>query len=400
MSVAEMCVHSCPLRPLGSEYAGGMNLYVRKLSQELGRLGLEIDIFTRRHDTAEPEVLPVAERVRLIHIDDGEPKDVPVMRMADRLPQFMANFNRFRQLQHMDYDLVHSHYWLSVWAMEKLRERWLVPHVATFHTLGEVKNRVQPVETEPQLRLAIERECIAAVDGIIAFTGEEKDNLIGIYGAREDSITVIPAGVDLALFHPGDKAKARRRLGLSPESKLLLFAGRLDPIKGVDILLNSMTCLNDVSNLHLLVAGGDTVSGGEMDRLVAMAGELGIADKVTFLGTVEHERMPLFYNAADVCVVPSYHESFGLAALEALACGTPVVAARVGGLATIIIDGETGYLLNELSPEALARCLRALLEDGELRKRMGEAAVLSAREYTWSAVARRVLGVYEALIAR
>jgi D-inositol-3-phosphate glycosyltransferase len=390
MRVAEMCAHSCPMKPLGSEYAGGMNLYVRQLSQELGKLGLEIDIFTRRHDTAEPEVMPVAERVRLIHIDDGEPEDVPVMRMADRLPQFLDSFNRFRQLQHMDYDLVHSHYWLSAWAMEKLRERWLVPHVATFHTLGEVKNWLQPVETEPQLRLAVERECIAAADGIIAFTGEEKDNLIGIYGAREDSVTIIPAGVDLVLFHPVGKAKARRQLGFDLESKLLLFAGRLDPIKGVDILLNSMTCLTEAGDVHLLVVGGDTVGGGEMARLVALAGELGITDKVTFLGAIEHERMPLFYNAADVCVVPSYHESFGLAALEALACGTPVVAARVGGLATIIIDGETGYLLNELSPEALARCLRLILEGGALRERMGEAAVLSAGDYTWPAVARRV----------
>lgn len=398
MRIAEISIHSCPMRALGSGNAGGMNLYVRQLSQELARLGIEIDIFTRWHDSAEPEVMLIAEKARLIHIATGEPEDMPIVNIYCYLPQFLSNFHRFVEGQGIRYDLLHSHYWLSVWAAEQLKDQVRVPHVATFHTLGEVKNRAQPAQTEPELRLEVERKSIAAADHIIAFTAEEKDNLVRIYGAQPDKVKVVPAGVDLTLFHPTDRDKARYQLGLSRHAKVLLFAGRLDPIKGVDILLGTVARLASISEIQLLIIGGDSAVGNEMARLGSVASRLGIDDRVTFLGTVEHERMPIFYAAADVCVVPSYHESFGLVALEALACGTPVVASRVGGLATIVRDGETGYLLDELSPEAFAQRLEVLLDNRELRQRMGVAACSSVTEYTWSTVARQVLGIYEELI--
>ena len=396
MRIAEISVHGCPLRPLGSKDTGGMNVYVRQLSQELGRLGVEVDVFTRWHDPKEPELVGIGEKARLIHIAAGEQVDVPKMNIYHCLPQFLCNIRRFMEREGIAYDLLHSHYWLSAWAAEQLKAEPRIPHVATFHTLGAVKNRARPSEMEPELRLDTERKAIAAADRVIAFTAEERDDLISIYGANRDKVSIIPCGIDLGLFHPMDKQKARRELGLG-NSKILLFAGRIQPFKGIDILLRTMARLPDSGEMRLLIVGGDSASADEMARLCSVVSELGIGDKVTFLGTVEHGKMPLFYGAADVCVVPSYHESFGLVALEALACGTPVVASRVGGLATIIKDGETGYLVGELSHEAFARHLELLLGDEELRKLMGNAAHLSAKKYVWSTVARQVLRVYEEL---
>ncbi len=398
MRIAEISVHGCLLRPLGSKDTGGMNLYLRQLSWELGKLGVEVDVFTRWHDPTEPEVMKIGEKARLIHIAAGEQEDMPKPDIYHCLPQFLSHLRRFLEREGTAYDLLHSHYWLSAWAAEELKAQLIIPHVATFHTLGEVKNRARPAEMEPELRLEAERKAIALADSIIAFTAEEKDNLVHIYGAQPDQVKIIPCGVDLKLFHPTDMEEARSELGLPRHSKILLFAGRIEPFKGIDILLRAVVCLEDKDDLRLLILGTDSESDGEVARLRSLSGELGIGDKVTFLGVVEHERMPLFYNAADVCVVPSYHESFGLVALEALACSTPVVASRVGGLATVIKDGETGYLIDKLSHEAFAQRLELLLGDEELRRRMGGAARSSVMKYTWSKVAGQVLRVYEELI--
>jgi D-inositol-3-phosphate glycosyltransferase len=398
MRIAEISVHGCPLSPLGSRDTGGMNLYLRQLSLELGKLGVEVDVFTRWHDPKEPEVMEIGEKARLIHIAAGEQEHMSQMDIYYCLPQFLSNLHRFLEREGRAYDLLHSHYWLSSWVAAQLQVRLWIPHVATFHTLGEVKNRARPAEMEPDLRLDVERKVIALADGIIAFTAEEKDNLVRIYGAQPAKIKVIPCGVDLNLFHPLDKEKARSELGLLDHSKILLFAGRIQPFKGTDILLRAVASFEDKDDLRLLILGGDLESASEVARLRSLSGELGIGDKVTFFGAVEHGMMPLFYCAADVCVVPSYHESFGLVALEALACSTPVVASRVGGLATIIRDGETGCLIDELSHEAFARRLELLLGDEELRRRMGEAARSSVMKYTWSKVAGQVLRVYTELI--
>jgi D-inositol-3-phosphate glycosyltransferase len=397
MRIAEISVHGCPIRPLGSKDTGGMNVYVRQLSQELGRLGVEVDVFTRWHDPKEPEVMAIGEKARLIHIAAGEQKDRPKTDIYYSLPQFLSNLRRFLEREGKAYDLLHSHYWLSAWAAEQLKVQLKIPHVVTFHTLGEVKNRARPAEMEPELRLDGERKVIAVADSIIAFTAEEKDNLVRIYEAQPAKVKVIPCGVDLALFHPMDKEKARSELGFLDHSKILLFAGRIQPFKGIDILLRTVASLEDRDDLCLLILGADSESGDEVARLRSLSGELGIGDTVTFLGAVEHERMPLFYCAADICVVPSYHESFGLVALEALACSTPMVASRVGGLATFIQNGETGYLIDELSPEAFAQRLELLLADEELRRRMGDAARSSVMKYSWSKVADKVLRVYEEL---
>jgi len=374
-----------------------MHLYIRQLSQELGRLGAEVDVFTRWHNTAESEVMEIGEKVRLIHIAAGEQEDILKTDIYHCLPQFSSNLCRFLDREGVAYDLLHSHYWLSAWVAEQLQSQLGIPHVSTFHTLGEVKNRARPAEMEPELRIETERKAIASADRIIAFSDEEKDSLLHVYGAQPDALKVIPCGVDLELFHPMDREKVRSELGLPGDSKILLFAGRIEPFKGIDTILRAVACLRDKKDLCLLVLGGDSDSDGELTRLRYLANELGIKERVILWGTVEHDRIPLFYNAAHVCVVASYHESFSLVAVEALACNTPVVAPRVGGLATIIKDRETGYLIDEISGEAFAQRLEPLLGDEELRRRMENAARPSVMKYAWSIVARQVLSVYEEL---
>ena len=396
MRIAEISVHGCPLRPLGSNDAGGMNLHVRQLSRELGKLGVEVDVFTRWHDSGEPEMM-IGEKARLIHIAAGNREDMSKTDIYQHLPHFLDNLRRFLEREKTPYDVLHSHYWLSASVAERLKEQLRIPHVVTFHTLGEIKNRARPAEMEPEWRLEAERKAIALTDRIIVFTAEERANLERIYGVDPDKVKVIPGGVDLELFHPMSDEEARRELGFSSQAKVLLFAGRQLPLKGIDILLGAMARLNGIG--HLILVGGDSATVGETVRLRSLATKLGIGDKVTFTGMVDHGRMPLFYNAADVCVVPSYYESFGLVVAEALACGTPVVASRVGGLTTLVNDGETGYLVDELSAAAFASCLERLLGDDELRRRMGDTARSSVMKYAWSKVARQVLQVYEELTA-
>ena len=397
MRIAKICVNRCPLMPLGGKDTGGMHLYVRELSRELGRMGVEVDLFTRWHSSMDSEVMDVGDNVRLIHIAAGEQEDILKTDIYECLPQFTSNLRRFIESESVTYNLIHSHYWLSALTGEQIQERLGIPHIATFHTLGEVKNRVRPAEREPDLRIEAEKMAVNSADCVIAVSAEEKNDLVNIYEARPDNVKVIPCGVDLGLFQPADKAKVRCTLGLPEKSKVLLFVGRIEPFKGIDVILRTLAGLGGGGDLHLLIVGGDADSDGELDRLRSLATELGIEEIVTFWGTVEHERIPQFYNAADICVIASYHESFGLVALEALASGTPVVAPRVGGLSTIISDGETGYLIDNRSVGDFTRHLERLLDDDALLQRMGHAARPSVMKYAWPLVAHQVLSIYEEL---
>ncbi len=383
---------------LGAKDTGGMNVYVRNLSREMGRLGWQVDVFTRRHDPAEPQIRQLGENARVIHLEAG-PCELPKDDIYHLLPEFVSNLLRFQEEADLGYDLMHSHYWLSGWVAEELRRRWGLPHIASFHTLGEVKNRARLGEHETELRIETEKGVIAGADQVIAFSPHERDQIIQLYDGLPSKIKVIPAGVDPGMFQPLDRMEARRKLGIS-DSNILLYVGRIEPLKGLDVLLQAVACLKERGGLRLLVIGGDGQSDGEVARLGSLAAELGIAEVVTFMGTVEHETLPLFYNAADICVVPSYYESFGLVAIEALACGIPVVASSVGGLVTTVRDGETGYLIPQHRPEAFAQRLDWLLSDGELRRRLGAAARASVARYSWPLIAQQVLDAYRALAER
>jgi len=395
LRVAVISVHGSPLAQLGGKDIGGMNLYVRQLSKELGQGGIKLDVFTHWYDPDLPQEVEFGENVRVVHLKAGESRPMKD-ELYQHLPEFTSNLCRFQTENGLSYDLLHSHYWLSGRVAAFLSEWWGIPYVATFHTLGQVKNRARVGEQETELRITTERRVIARADRIIATTTHEKNQMVRFYSAQPDKIAVIPCGVDLALFRPMDRDEAREKLGLS-DKKIILFVGRIEPLKGIDLLLNAVAPLEDKNDLRVLIIGGDPGEAEETARLGQLAANLGIGEKVAFLGAVEHERLPLFYSAANVCVVPSYYESFSLVALEALACGTPVIAARVGGLPSIIRDGETGYLIPWHCPEPFTERLELLLANESLARSLGLAGHASAAKFGWPIVAEQVKEAYESL---
>jgi D-inositol-3-phosphate glycosyltransferase len=397
--IALLSYHTSPLARLGGRDTGGLNVYVRELARELAERGHAVDVFTRRSDPNAPELAPIVPGARVIHIDAGPAELLEKEALAAHLDEFGAGVLAFAEREGLRYDVLHSHYWLSGVVAERLKERWGAPHVAMFHTLGEVKNRSRISEREPEGRIEAERMIARRAERVVVASRDEQQLLAQLYDARTDRIAVVPCGVNLDLFHPIEKQDARRQLGLRDDDRILLFVGRIEPLKGVDILLGAAAQLEAESDCFVLVIGGDnTAREGELAHLRHLASELGIAEQVNFLGAVDHERLPLFYSAADVCVVPSFYESFGLVALEAMACGTPVVASRVGGLAGTVRDAETGYLIPWRCPEPFAERIELLLDNEELRRAFGQAAREAVERYRWGNVAEAMVALYGELI--
>jgi D-inositol-3-phosphate glycosyltransferase len=395
--VAMLSVHGCPLAELGSGEAGGMQLYIRALSRQLGQLGLAVDVYTRRTSPALPTVVPFGPNARVIHLTAGDPAPVDKNAVFDLLPEFVCNLQSFRCAEEVSYQIVHSHYWLSGWVGNLLARHWDVPHVTMFHTLARLKNRALAENTESVGRIDAETRIVSAVDRIVVASEHERQALVDLYGARRERIEVIPGGVDLERFQPLDRAIARQVLGLSGE--VLLFVGRMDPIKGLDVLLRAVALLKARPALQLVVVGGSG-NEGELRRNRALVDELGLAERVQFRGAAPHEELPLYYNAADLAVIPSRYESFGLAAVEALACGTPVVASHVGGLPTIVRDGENGLLVPWRTPETFAERIAALLDDPDRLTALAARARPSVLRFGWDAVALRVADLYSLLSAK
>jgi len=293
---------------------------------------------------------------------------------------------------------VHSHYWLSGWVGQALKARWNVPHVIMFHTLGEAKNRAHLSEHEPDYRIAGERILAQGADRIICASEGEREALVTLYRVSPERISLVPCGVDTDRFRPRNRVAARRRLGLPGNEPVVLFVGRIEPLKGIDILLRAAA--QTYGGFRLLVVGGDQQDADRKAELRALAAELAIDDRVLFLDAVPHDQLPLYYNAADVCVVPSYYETFGLVALEAMACGVPVVASRVGGLLETVRDGQTGYLVPWRCPEPFAERLELLLSNEPLRRSLGRLARAAVERFRWSEVAAQVEDVYHELVSR
>ncbi|MCC6236181.1 MAG: glycosyltransferase [Dehalococcoidia bacterium] len=402
--IAVLSLHTSPLAPLGGSKAGGMNAYIHEVSIALATSGWEIDVFTRRDDPALPEVVAFAPGARLIHIEAGPAVVLETEELAGLVDEFAAGVEAFRAHEGLRYELVHAHYWLSVAAGELLATRWGVPHLAMFHTLAEVKLRARASEREPQARLEAERRLVLACDRVVAATEHERQLLRQIYGVPRDRVAVVPLGVDREAFRPRDRTAARATLAsrgvpVSDEARVLLAVGRLEPLKGFDILVRALAQLTVDAEVVLWIAGGDERSAPERARLEAVAHEVGVGDRVRFLGAVPHEELPTYYNAADVVVVPSFYESFGLVALEAMASGVPVVASRVGGLVATVSDGRTGYLVPWRCPEPFAEKVDLLLRNEPLRRALGEAGRASMERFSWESVAERLSALYRETIA-
>lgn len=399
--LAFISTHTSPLAQPGTTKAGGMNVYIRELTRQLGHLGYQVDIFTRRDDPDAPEEVRCADNVSVLNVTAGPPAPLDREAVYALVPEFTAAVRGLIARRGAAYDLVHSHYWLSGLTAAELADAWQRPHLAMFHTLGAVKNRARRGERESALRIAQEQRLVARADHLICATPHEREFLANLYGADPRRVSVVPGGVDLAQFSPADPGTARRRLGLAG-GPVVLFVGRLEPLKGADILLQAAAIAEVDRPLTLLIVGGDGragATGGEQERLQRLAAELGIVAQVRFVGPVDRSLLPTYYRAADVCVVPSYYESFGLVAVEALASGVPVIATRVGGLSYTVQDGRTGYLVPWRCAEPFAERLEVLLANADLRARFRRAARDSVRQFAWSAVAARVAAVYESLLA-
>ncbi len=396
-NIAVISVHTSPLARPGTRDSGGMNVYIRELSRQLCRRAHTMDIFTRRTDADSPQVVDLDERTRVIQVEAG-PFGAEKGSLHRYLPEFRRGLIRFQEEQGRAYDLVHSHYWLSGWVGQALKVRWNVPHVIMFHTLGEAKNRAHLSEREPDYRIAGERLVAQGADRIICGSEGERRVLIDHYGVSPLRAVQVPCGVDAAHFRPRSRVAARRRLGLSVDEPLVLYVGRIEPLKGIDILLRAVADME--GRFCLLVVGGDRKDYRRKSELRRLAEEIGIKERVSFQDAVSHDRLPLYYNAADICVVPSYYESFGLVALEAMACGVPVVASRVGGLLETVRDGETGYLVPWRCPEPFAERLEMLLANEPLRRSLGRVARAAVERFRWSEVAARVEDVYHELVSQ
>jgi D-inositol-3-phosphate glycosyltransferase len=392
--IAMLSVHTSPLATLGGREAGGMNVYVRELSRALADRGYAVDVFTRRDSADAPETQPFGPNARVVNIDAGPAAPIEKEAIAGHLGDFEKAVVAFAERDGLTYDVVHSHYWMSGVVARPLAERWGAPHVAMFHTLGEVKNRARATEHEPRSRIDAERAVAMAADRIVVASTHEKHLLTALYGADADRIAVVPCGVDLDLFAPMEKEAARGKLGLKPGERVILFVGRIEPLKGIDILISAAAQLHEDENFVVLIVGGDERAAKQIEELTAHARRLDIDHHISWVGSVPHADLPLYYNAADVCVVPSYYESFGLVAVEAMACGTPVVASRVGGLTSTIMDGETGYLIPWRCPEPFAERLELLLDNDELRASFGLAGREYVERFRWANVADAVGALY------
>ena len=393
--IAFISFHASPLAAPGQGKSGGMNVYVRQLARALGQAGVAVDVFTRETRPAGNPVENLSDQVRVVHLPAGAP-ETPLEDLYGCLPQFRQEMLAFQEQQGLEYQLVHSHYWLSGWAGRAFSQALDIPHIVTFHTLSRIKMQSRAGEREPQQRQQVEAELLADADGIIAFSPHERDAMARLYGADAGRIHLIPCGVDLRTFRPLDREESRQRLGLNGD-KVLLYVGRIESLKGVELLVHTVAQLDTCEPVRALVVGDDNGQDNELARIRRLAETLQVEDAFDFVGRVPQEELPIYYSAADVCVVPSFYESFGLAALEAMACGTPVVASRVGGISTVVQHGRTGYLKSWRCPEAFANSLEMLISSKSLQHSMGQAARRRAEDLSWEKIAGRIAAVYQTL---
>jgi D-inositol-3-phosphate glycosyltransferase len=396
--VAVFSMHTSPLAQPGSGDGGGMNVYVRALASALARAGVACDVFTRAEDPTQAQFVEVEPGFRVVHVNAGPRAPIPRYELPALVDTFVSETTRILDAG-PPVEVLHANYWLSGAVTHKLKHLHDLPMVATFHTLARVKADAG-IDDDPHQRARIEHEVIACSDLMLASTDAERDQLTTHYGAVPERVEIVAPGVDHTVFFPADARIAKDRLGLGGR-RVLLFAGRIQPLKGVGMAVQCLAELRDPDAM-LLVVGGPSGPDGreELARVRALANELGVAANVQFVAPQPHTRLADFYRAADVCIVPSRAESFGLVALEAAACGTPVVAASVGGLRSLVADGATGFLVEGRDPAAYAAPVAMLLEDPDLATEIGVNASARSRMYSWSITAARLRRLYGDLVAR
>jgi D-inositol-3-phosphate glycosyltransferase len=395
--LAVLSLHTSPLVQPGAGDSGGMNVYVRELVASLAQAGVESDVFTRAWAEGLPEVVDVEPGFRVLHVPAGPPR-LPKEALGGVVEQFADGV---RDRLAPDVDALHANYWLSGLAGHRLKHQLGLPLVSTFHTLARVKAEVG-LRDDPERRERAEAEIVGCSDAILANDPAEARELVRLYDADPTRIEVVPPGVEHAFFSPGPRAGARmalHQLDLD-DAPTLLFVGRIQPLKSLDVAVQALARLGDPRAVLVVVGGASGAEGQrEVRRIYKLVGELGVADRVRFVDPQPHHLLSTYYRAADVVLVPSRSESFGLVALEAAACGTPVVAAAVGGLRTLVDHGRTGFLVEGRDPRAYAAYAGEILRHPELARALSHAAAARARDYTWSTAAARLRRLYGDLTA-
>jgi len=406
MNIAILSYHTCPLATLGGKDTGGMNVYVRDLTRMLGILGVHADVFTRSQDDHVPHVLhDLGCGNRVVHIPAGAEIPITKTQLQAHLPQFVEGILEFAQQKEICYNAIYSHYWLSGLAGLELSNQWKIPIVHMFHTLALLKNQIAKNESEIEgvERINGEGKVAKTANALICATSNEENQLKTLYGVTNTPIHIIPPGVDTSRFYPIPNDEAKAFIGVPTDEKLILYVGRIEPLKGVDTLIRAISQLrrSDVFSdcpHYLAIIGGDPDpespdTNQEMRRLRGLTEELGLNDMVVFLGKRDQATLPYYYSAAEIVVMPSHYESFGMVALEAMACGTPVIATQVGGLQYLVQDGVTGLIVPNDDVNALEERLTMLMCKSDLRIKIGQQAAVYAKGFSWEVIAPKIIDV-------
>lgn len=394
--IAMLSMHSSPVGPLGTRNTGGMSVYVREISRWTALAGHRVDIFTYTPGAEEP--VDLYPHVRLIHLNHAGQKDIPKEHLFDHTPVAARRLEQFARAEQLNYDIIHSHYWLSGVIGAMVQKQWCCPHLIMFHTLGLIKNRTTAGEAEPGLRIDHERRLVDAAQGVVAPTTGERENLIRYYGALPEKVHTIPCGVNLDRFKPMDQRRARQQLELDADTDLIFFVGRFAPVKGIGLLMQAVAeLLPRFPKLRLLLAGGDGPHADTTKALIDQSVAMAIDGHVTLAGRIHHDELPRYYSAADLLAQPSTYESFGLVLLEALACGTPVAATAVGGAASIIKEGLNGTIIKRPAGKDVAKGLERLLVQKRRRAPQPDRIRASISGFGWDRIADAVMQTYEVM---
>ena len=399
-SIALISVHGDPAIEVGGEEAGGQNVYVRQVGEALAALGWKVDLFTRKSRGDAATIVPHSEHCRTIRLTAGPEAFVPRDELFQYLPDFVTEFKKY--LQRERYPLIHTNYWLSGWVGLQLRQDFHFQWLHTYHSLGVIKYQTtQEIPPIGQTRLTTERQILEQADRVVATSPQEQTHMETLMSHR-GTIEVIPCGTDIQSFHALPKAEARLALGWDPTDKIALYVGRFDRRKGIETLVRAAGLLTDPQFRLVIVGGCDPkkLDGAEYERIAGLVESLGLRDRVTFAGRVGHDRLPLYYAAANVCVVPSHYEPFGLVAIESMACGTPVIASDVGGLKFTVKSGKTGLLVPPQNETELAQALRRIFDQPTWAVLLGQAATHRVQQkFSWLGVAQQLSHLYRYLMA-
>ncbi|MEY2978378.1 MAG: hypothetical protein RLZZ435_2517 [Cyanobacteriota bacterium] len=399
-SIALISVHGDPAIEVGGEEAGGQNVYVRQVGEALAALGWKVDMFTRKSSADAPTIVQHSEYCRTIRLTAGPEAFVPRDELFQHLPEFVTGVEKYLQREH--YPLIHTNYWLSGWVGLQLRQNFHFQWLHTYHSLGVIKYQTtQEIPPIGKTRLASERQVLEQADRIVATSPQEQTHMETLMSHR-GAIEVIPCGTDIESFQSLPTAEARQVLGWDPADKIALYVGRFDRRKGIETLVRAASLLTDPQFRLVIVGGCDPKKsdGAEYQRIAGLVESLGLQDRVTFAGRVGHDRLPLYYAAANVCVVPSHYEPFGLVAIEAMACGTPVIASDVGGLKFTVKSGKTGLLVPPQEETKLAQALQRILGQPAWAAQLGQAATQRVQQkFSWTGVAQQLSHLYRYLMA-